>query len=81
MRSDRGYNGGMTRLLEQAIEQVRRLPQDRQDGIARRLLDAVQEATNGSSCEHREDLMRRLRASKPILPPDYRFDRAELYRE
>jgi len=32
------YHGGMTKLLEQAIEAVRRLPADAQDDIARTIL-------------------------------------------
>ncbi len=62
----------MTELLQKAIEQVRTLPEDAQDRVARLMLD-VAEATNeanGHEEEERKPIWEKIRERAEKIPPE-----------
>ncbi|MEZ4494591.1 MAG: hypothetical protein R3C29_14925 [Dehalococcoidia bacterium] len=50
----------MTKLLQEAWEQVSKLPEDEQDRIARELLEAIEEAEWAALLAQSPDLLRRM---------------------
>jgi len=55
------YTGeAMTKLLQEAWEQVSKLPEDEQDRIARELLEAIEEAEWAALLAQSPDTLRRM---------------------
>ncbi len=62
----------MTELLQKAIEQVRTLPEDAQDRVARLMLDVAETANeaNDHKEEERKPIWEKIRERAEKIPPE-----------